>query len=120
MTESETENTVNSDNPPLPEAETETQVRPEPDSEPERLQKVLSRAGVASRRASEDLIAQGRVQINGETVREMGVSCLRTGLPWTASVFTPIRSCRSGLFTSPLAPFLRCSPRTIGPASGTG
>ncbi len=82
MTESETENTVNSDNPPLPEAETETQVRPEPDSEtdsePERLQKVLSRAGVASRRASEDLIAQGRVQINGETVREMGVKVLPT------------------------------------------
>lgn len=41
--------------------------------EPERLQKVLSRAGVASRRASEDLIAKGRVQVNGETVREMGL-----------------------------------------------
>ncbi|SFN24490.1 23S rRNA pseudouridine2605 synthase [Pseudonocardia ammonioxydans] len=37
-----------------------------------RLQKVLARAGVASRRAAEDLIAQGRVQVDGETVREMG------------------------------------------------
>jgi pseudouridine synthase len=39
----------------------------------ERLQKVLAHAGIASRRASEQLIAEGRVTINGETVREMGV-----------------------------------------------
>lgn len=38
-----------------------------------RLQKVLSRAGVASRRAAETLIAQGRVTVNGTTVVEMGV-----------------------------------------------
>ncbi len=34
---------------------------------PQRLQKVLARAGVASRRGSEELIAQGRVTVNGET-----------------------------------------------------
>ena len=34
----------------------------------ERLQKVMAAAGVASRRASEKLIAAGRVQVNGETV----------------------------------------------------
>lgn len=38
-----------------------------------RLQKALSMAGVASRRAGEQLIAQGRVQVNGQTVTEMGV-----------------------------------------------
>ena len=38
-----------------------------------RLQRFLARAGVASRRASEELIAQGRVSVNGEVVREMGV-----------------------------------------------
>lgn len=38
-----------------------------------RLQKVLSQAGIASRRAAEELIEQGRVQIDGEVVREMGV-----------------------------------------------
>ena len=38
----------------------------------ERLQKILSAAGVASRRLSEELIAQGRVSVNGETVRELG------------------------------------------------
>jgi pseudouridine synthase len=38
----------------------------------ERLQKILSHAGVASRRAAEKLIAEGRVSVNGTTVREMG------------------------------------------------
>jgi len=38
----------------------------------ERLQKVLSGAGVASRRAAEKLIADGRVTVNGKTVLEMG------------------------------------------------
>jgi 23S rRNA pseudouridine2605 synthase len=37
-----------------------------------RLQKLLSQAGVASRRAAERLIAEGRVTINGRTVAEMG------------------------------------------------
>src|SRR5689334_17662280 len=37
-----------------------------------RLQKVLAAAGVGSRRASEELIAQGRVSVDGEVVREMG------------------------------------------------
>ena len=35
--------------------------------EGERLQKVLARAGLASRRAGEELIAAGRVRVNGET-----------------------------------------------------
>ena len=38
-----------------------------------RLQKILSQAGVASRRAAERLIEEGRVSVNGRTVREMGV-----------------------------------------------
>lgn len=39
----------------------------------QRLQKVLAQAGVASRRAAEKLIADGRVTVNRTTVREMGV-----------------------------------------------
>lgn len=38
----------------------------------ERLQKVLAHAGVASRRASEALIEQGRVTVNGQTVTVLG------------------------------------------------
>ena len=38
----------------------------------ERLQKLLSQAGVASRRASEQLMLDGRVTVNGTTVRELG------------------------------------------------
>jgi pseudouridine synthase len=41
-------------------------------SEPLRLQKILSAAGVASRRAAERLIEQGRVSVNGVTVVELG------------------------------------------------
>ena len=38
----------------------------------ERLQKILSRAGIASRRASEALMLEGRVTVNGTTIRELG------------------------------------------------
>ena len=38
----------------------------------ERLQKIISTAGVASRRAAEELITQGRVEVNGKTVRTLG------------------------------------------------
>jgi pseudouridine synthase len=37
-----------------------------------RLQKLLSMAGIASRRAAEELILEGRVAVNGETVRTLG------------------------------------------------
>ena len=40
--------------------------------EGERLQKVLAAAGVASSRASEQLILAGSVSVNGRTVRELG------------------------------------------------
>lgn len=39
---------------------------------PMRLQKFLARAGVASRRSSENLMTEGRVSVNGEVVRELG------------------------------------------------
>ena len=39
---------------------------------PMRLQKFLARAGVASRRGSENLMTAGRVRVNGEVVRELG------------------------------------------------
>ncbi|MGP3984455.1 pseudouridine synthase [Streptomyces sp. KR80] len=41
--------------------------------EGERLQKVLARAGMGSRRACEELIDQRRVEVNGEVVTEQGL-----------------------------------------------
>ncbi|MGG3282459.1 pseudouridine synthase [Paenibacillus solani] len=38
----------------------------------ERLQKIMAQAGVASRRKCEELILEGKVQVNGETVTELG------------------------------------------------
>jgi 23S rRNA pseudouridine2605 synthase len=39
---------------------------------PERLQKLISEAGIASRRKAEALILEGRVQVNGVVVTELG------------------------------------------------
>ncbi len=38
-----------------------------------RLQKFLAQAGIASRRASETIIGEGRVEVNGQVVTQMGV-----------------------------------------------
>jgi 23S rRNA pseudouridine2605 synthase len=38
----------------------------------ERIQKILARGGIASRRAAERLITEGRVRVNGKVVSELG------------------------------------------------
>ena len=38
----------------------------------ERLQKIIAKAGIASRRKAEELILAGRVKVNGEVVTELG------------------------------------------------
>ncbi|MFJ2787846.1 MULTISPECIES: pseudouridine synthase [unclassified Streptomyces] len=45
---------------------------PGAEQEGERLQKILARAGMGSRRACEELIEQARVEVNGEIVLEQG------------------------------------------------
>ena len=98
MTESESESKsepqAGSGSEPAPESreksrsETRSQSRSEPRSKPQsksrpaspptahpvaqRLQKIIAAAGVASRRKAEELILAGRVQINGQTVTELG------------------------------------------------
>ena len=42
------------------------------ETQKERLQKILSRAGISSRRQAEELIRAGRVRLNGQVVRELG------------------------------------------------
>ena len=44
----------------------------DPGAKKERLQKVLSRAGVESRRAAEEMILSGRISVNGEVARVLG------------------------------------------------
>ncbi|MFL5733297.1 MAG: pseudouridine synthase [Chloroflexia bacterium] len=44
-----------------------------PPQQGERLQKLLAAAGVASRRAAEEMIASGRVSLNGQVVTQMGL-----------------------------------------------
>jgi 23S rRNA pseudouridine2605 synthase len=54
------------------EAEPEFNPKPRPAGKLERLQKILAQAGVSSRRKAEELIEQGRVQVNGKIVTELG------------------------------------------------
>jgi 23S rRNA pseudouridine2605 synthase len=45
---------------------------PRPPRKLERLQKILAQAGIASRRSAEALITDGRVQVNGKVVTQLG------------------------------------------------
>jgi 23S rRNA pseudouridine2605 synthase len=54
------------------ETEAEFAAKPRPPAKLERLQKILAQAGVASRRKAEEMIEQGRVQVNGKVVTELG------------------------------------------------
>lgn len=52
--------------------EAEPDAKPRPPAKLERLQKILAQAGIASRRRGEELIEQGRVQVNGKIVTALG------------------------------------------------
>ncbi|MFZ5916985.1 MAG: pseudouridine synthase [Chloroflexota bacterium] len=49
-----------------------SQSQSQPPKQGERLQKVMARAGIGSRRACEELIRQGRVAVNGRLITELG------------------------------------------------
>ena len=53
------------------EGETEPPAEPAPENL-ERLQKILSQAGIASRRHAEEMIVAGRVMVNGKVVTQLG------------------------------------------------
>jgi len=59
-----------------------------------RLQKVLAAAGVGSRRHCEELIGEGRVEVDGETVRRFGAGWTRSirSSGWTGSASRPGRT----------------------------
>src|SRR5579863_2779417 len=52
--------------------ESEDEPHASPPERLDRLQKILAQAGVASRRHAEQLITEGRVQVNGEVVSTLG------------------------------------------------
>jgi 23S rRNA pseudouridine2605 synthase len=56
----------------MTEAGEEVEREDEPAPKLERIQKILAQAGIASRRHAEELIIQGRVQVNGKVVTELG------------------------------------------------
>ena len=55
-----------------PDSEPEFTPQPRPPAKLERLQKILAQAGVASRRKAEEMIEQGRVQVNGKVITALG------------------------------------------------
>ena len=54
------------------EDEDETGAKERPPAKLERLQKILSQAGIASRRHAEEMIVAGRVMVNGQVVTQLG------------------------------------------------
>lgn len=56
----------------IEEVDEEAAEEPQAPAKLERLQKILSQAGIASRRRAEELITEGRVQVNGTVVTELG------------------------------------------------
>jgi 23S rRNA pseudouridine2605 synthase len=54
------------------EEEAAADAKPRPAANPERLQKILSQAGIASRRRAEEMIVAGRVMVNGQVVTQLG------------------------------------------------
>ena len=42
----------------------------------ERLQKVMAKCGIASRRKCEEIILEGRVKVNGFVVKELGTKVI--------------------------------------------
>ena len=58
---------------PIPRSWTMSNSQPDKQTEGVRLQKVLAAAGLGSRRACEELIAEGRVAVDGKVVRGQGM-----------------------------------------------
>jgi len=83
-------------------------VSPEAHMSTVRLQKFLADAGVASRRASEQIILAGRVTVNGETARELGMK-VEPGRDQVVVDSLPVRPKRKIYLAMNKPPGLVCS-----------
>jgi 23S rRNA pseudouridine2605 synthase len=70
--EQEADHAVHADADEASDGEADEEAEDRPPAKLERLQKIMAQAGVASRRAAEKLIEEGRVQVNGKVVTELG------------------------------------------------
>ena len=77
----------------------------------ERLQKYLARSGVASRRHSEELIAEGHVKVNGKTVNTMGylVNPEKDRIQVDGRLVKPVTSYRYYMLNKPMEVVSTCS-----------
>ena len=68
-----------------------------------RLQKILSQAGIASRRKAEELILGGRVKVNGKIVKELGTKAdpLRDQIEVNGSLIRPAKQRITVLLNKP-------------------
>jgi 23S rRNA pseudouridine2605 synthase len=72
LASSESDDSAGNLTPDGDEESAESAAEPRPEPKLERLQKILAQAGIASRRHAEQLISEGRVQVNGTVVTELG------------------------------------------------
>jgi 23S rRNA pseudouridine2605 synthase len=77
---------------------------------PVRLQKFLAEAGIASRRRSEDLIRQGKVTVNGQTVTLLGTK-IEPGTDRVAVAGKPVRPDRKVYVALHKPPGVVCTNR---------
>ncbi|HHP7240668.1 MAG TPA: pseudouridine synthase [Cyclobacteriaceae bacterium] len=61
-----------------PKSQSEKNVTDSNQSQPVRLNKFISNAGIASRRDADKLIQEGKVSVNGKIITELGTKVLRT------------------------------------------
>lgn len=89
-----------------------------------RLQKFLARAGVASRRGSENLMTAGRVRVNGEVVTELGsrvdplvdvITVDGKVIPYPNSAVTLMLNKPAGYITTMTDPFGRACVASLVP-----
>ena len=110
-----------SPNAPMGRAASRLQQAIAPEAPSERLQKALATAGLGSRREMEEWIAEGRVQVNGETATigmKVGPRDIVSGDPLGGTVVAHRRGCDEDIDLGPETATDRVEPFDPGPIPG--